>query len=65
MIREGEKDTLNVLMKNEIENKWNNKAPNYLEKFSRDIKDEKIESEENQYILQLVEEKLNELQQSK
>ena len=52
-------------MKNEIENKWNNKAPNYLEKFSRDIKDEKIESEENQYILQLVEEKLNELQQSK
>ena len=65
MIREGEKDTLNELMKNEIENKGNKTALNEFEKFIRDIKDEKIESEENQYIIQLAEEKLNELRQSK
>lgn len=65
LIREGEKDTLNELMKNEIENKGNKTALNDLEKFIRDTKDEKIESEENQYIIQLAEEKLNELRQSK
>lgn len=65
LIREGEKDTLNELLKNEIENNGNRTALNYLEKFIRDIKDEKIESEENQYIIQIAEEKLNELQQSK
>ena len=65
MIREGERDTLNELMKNEIENKGNKNVLNDLEKFIRDIKDEKIESKENQYIIQLAEEKLNELRQSK
>ena len=64
LIREGEKDTLNELMKNEITNKGNKTALNEFDKFIRDIKDEKIESEENQYIIQLAEEKLNELRQS-
>jgi hypothetical protein len=65
LIREGEKDTLNELMKNEIENKGNNTASDALEKFIQDIKNEKIESEENQYIIQLAEEKLTEIRQSK
>jgi NTE family protein len=64
LIREGEKDTLNELMQHEIENKGNKTALNEFEKFIRDIKDEKIESEENQYIIQLAEEKLNELRKS-
>ena len=45
-----------------IENKGNKNALNELQKFIEDIKDEKIESEENQYLIQLAEEKLNELQ---
>jgi NTE family protein len=65
LIREGEKDTLNELMKNELENKGNNTASDALEKFIQDIKNEKIESEENQYIIQLAEEKLTEIRQSK
>ena len=65
LIREGEKDTVNELMQHEIENKGNKTALNEFEKFITDIKDEKIESEENQYIIQLAEEKLNELRQSK
>ena len=65
LIREGEKDTLNELMKNEIKDNGTKTAPNEFEKFIRDIKDEKLEPEENQYIIQLAEEKLNELRQSK
>lgn len=56
---------MNELMQHEIENKGNKTALNEFEKFITDIKDEKIESEENQYIIQLAEEKLNELRQSK
>ena len=62
LLREGEKDTLNELIEKEIENKGNKNALNELQKFIEDIKDEKIESEENQYLIQLAEEKLNELQ---
>ena len=62
LLREGEKDTLNELIEKEIENKGNKNALNELQKFIEDIKDEKIESEENQYLIQLAKEKLNELQ---
>ena len=62
LLREGEKDTLNELIEKEIENKGNKIALNELQKFIEDIKDEKIESEENQYLIQLAKGKLNELQ---
>jgi hypothetical protein len=62
LLREGEKDTLNELIEKEIKNKGNKNALNELQKFIEDIKDEKIESEENQYLIQLAKEKLNELQ---
>ena len=62
LLREGEKDTLNELIEKEIENKGNKNALNELQKFIEDIKDEHIESEENQYLIQLAKEKLNELQ---
>ena len=58
LLREGEKDTLNELIEKEIENKGNKNALNELQKFIEDIKDEKIESEENQYLIQLAKEKL-------
>jgi len=66
LLREGERDTLNELVEREVDNKGNKKnAQTELEKFIDDIKAEKIESEENQYLLQLAEERLTERQQSK
>ena len=53
---------MNELIEKEIENKGNKNALNELQKFIEDIKDEKIESEENQYLIQLAKGKLNELQ---
>ena len=66
LLREGEKDTLNKIIENEIKESNGNKSIlNELEKFIEDIKEEKIDSEENQYLIQLTEEKLNELRQLK
>lgn len=61
LIREGEKDTMNELIKNEIENVGNINVVNELQKFLEDVKDENIESEENKYLIQLTEVKLNDL----
>ena len=66
LLREGEKDTLNKIIENEIKESNGNKTIlNELEKFIEDIKEEKIDSEENRYLIQLTEEKVNELLQVK
>ncbi len=65
LLREGEKDTLNKIIENALETNKNKSILSDLEKFIEDIKEEKMESEENQYLIQLAQEELKELRQSK
>jgi hypothetical protein len=62
LIKEGEKDALYEIIKTVIENKGNESALHRLKTFIDDIENEKIESEENQFIVGLTKEKLVELQ---
>jgi NTE family protein len=62
LIKEEEKDAFNEIIEKVIENEGKESALLKLKIFINDIEKEKIESEENQYILKLTKEKLVELQ---
>lgn len=62
LIKEGENDALNEIIKKIMKNEVKEIALQKLNAFIEDIENEKIESEENHYILKLATEKLVELQ---
>jgi AAA+ ATPase superfamily predicted ATPase len=62
LIKEGEKCAFNEIIETVIENEGKENALLKLKTFIDDIENEKIKSEENQYILKLTKEKLVELQ---
>ena len=62
LIKEGEIDAFNEIIEKIKENEGKESALHKLKTFIDDIENEKIESEENQYILKLTKEKLVKLQ---
>ena len=62
LIKEGENDAFNKIIEKIKENEGKESALHKLKTFIDDIENEKIESEENQYILKLTKEKLVKLQ---
>ncbi|HEY5736786.1 MAG TPA: hypothetical protein VIS28_00800, partial [Nitrososphaeraceae archaeon] len=62
LIKEGEIDAFNEIIEKIKENEGKESALHKLKTFIYDIENEKIESEENQYILKLTKEKLVRLQ---
>jgi hypothetical protein len=53
LIKEGENDAFNEIIEKVIENEGKESVLHKLKTFIDDIENEKIESEENQYILEL------------